>query len=207
MFGNREVNKMFKFNKTSYLLVGVLFTSSVSAFAEEVIMYRDQAPSAEEMAKILFSTQGNSSRQKTKIKTRSISFSSQPQQETPAQVATTVASQSRPGIGLPVQFGYNSADMLPESISYVNEIGKMLRMDALANEKILIEGHTDAAGSPEYNRQLSRRRAEAVKGYLVKYYHVAADRLLVAGKGESSPLAGLDAYDAGNRRVEIYKAP
>ncbi len=195
------------FNKSSYLMAGILLSSSALVYAEEVKMYRDQAPSAEEMAKILFSGQQTSSGQAPKIKTRSISFGPQPQTQTPAQVAETVAAQSRTGIGLPIKFAYNSADLLPESISYVNEIGKMLRMDALANERILIEGHTDAAGSPAYNQQLSRRRAEAVKAYLVKYYHVAADRLLVAGKGESNPLSGLDAYDAGNRRVEIYKAP
>ncbi len=59
-------------------------------------------------------------------------------------------------------------------------------------------------GSEEYNQDLSERRADAVKGYLVRQ-GVETARLSSAGRGESAPVADNDSA-AGrqqNRRVEV----
>lgn len=69
---------------------------------------------------------------------------------------------------------------------------------------ILLEGHTDATGSEEYNLKLSRERAQSVSNYLVGQ-GVAASRLTTAGYGESQPVAGNDTAEGRqlNRRVEV----
>lgn len=69
---------------------------------------------------------------------------------------------------------------------------------------ITIEGYTDAQGSDESNRQLSQRRAEAVREYLERR-GVPPERLRAVGKGEMNPIASNDTPEgrANNRRVEI----
>lgn len=72
------------------------------------------------------------------------------------------------------------------------------------DRRLLIEGHTDARGSEEYNRKLSGERAAAVSAALERE-GIARDRLRTAGLGEAYPVASNDT-EAGmqqNRRVEI----
>ncbi len=69
---------------------------------------------------------------------------------------------------------------------------------------ILIEGHTDATGTDEYNKKLSDRRASSVKNYL-KDQGIASKRIEDVGYGESQPIADNETQ-AGrqkNRRVEV----
>jgi len=69
---------------------------------------------------------------------------------------------------------------------------------------ITIVGHTDAVGAPEYNQDLSERRAEATALYFIEA-GIAAERLGTAGQGEGTPIAPNDSSDgrAQNRRVEL----
>jgi outer membrane protein OmpA-like peptidoglycan-associated protein len=69
---------------------------------------------------------------------------------------------------------------------------------------ILLEGHTDATGSEEYNLELSQKRAQAVANELSSR-NVIATRFTIMGYGESQPV---DTNDSGygrqqNRRVEV----
>jgi outer membrane protein OmpA-like peptidoglycan-associated protein len=76
--------------------------------------------------------------------------------------------------------------------------------------RVLIEGHTDAKASEEYNIPLSNRRAEAARDYLVERHGIPASRLVTVGLGKSRFIApnerdGKD-YPEGralNRRVEF----
>ncbi|HSC07592.1 MAG TPA: OmpA family protein [Steroidobacteraceae bacterium] len=91
------------------------------------------------------------------------------------------------------------------------KVGATNSLDKLAaflnhypDRSALIEGHTDSAGSDDYNMGLSQRRADSVKSYLMGQ-GIGSMRLAAAGKGESQPLAGNDSA-AGrqqNRRVEV----
>lgn len=69
---------------------------------------------------------------------------------------------------------------------------------------ILIEGHTDNTGTPEYNMDLSRKRAYAVSEYLASQ-GVASTRMEIKWYGETQPKVpnDTDAGRAQNRRVEI----
>jgi outer membrane protein OmpA-like peptidoglycan-associated protein len=70
--------------------------------------------------------------------------------------------------------------------------------------RIEISGHTDSKGDDEYNRELSEKRADAVKDYLVGK-GVSADRIETRGAGENEPREsnGTKAGRAKNRRIEF----
>lgn len=72
------------------------------------------------------------------------------------------------------------------------------------DRSVLIEGHTDSVGSEDYNLDLSQRRADSVKAWLMSQ-GVDSVRLVASGKGESSPVAGNDSASGRqlNRRVEV----
>ncbi len=74
--------------------------------------------------------------------------------------------------------------------------------------KVIVKGYTDSRGTEEYNLQLSQRRADAVKNYLVAK-QVSAARITAVGFGESFPVASNDTVEGRqrNRRVEIEIIP
>ena len=69
--------------------------------------------------------------------------------------------------------------------------------------RIVIEGHTDAAGHPEYNLNLSRKRAMAVKTYFVLRHGIAAENLRPVGLGKEAPLNESNPFAPENRRVQF----
>ena len=71
--------------------------------------------------------------------------------------------------------------------------------------KAVIEGYTDNVGSRSYNQDLSIRRAEAVKDYLVNKLGVAAERLETVGYGFDRPVASneTEAGRAENRHIVV----
>jgi outer membrane protein OmpA-like peptidoglycan-associated protein len=88
---------------------------------------------------------------------------------------------------------------------YHDEIGNLAEvMEKHPNLMIEIEGHTDNVGGEKYNQQLSGRRANAVKKYLVEKFGIDASRLSTEGFGKSRPIT-TNATKEGrqkNRRVE-----
>jgi outer membrane protein OmpA-like peptidoglycan-associated protein len=191
------------------LLISIL--NSMPLQAEQVKMY-DQPPSAAEMGKVLFGNSTEPEESSGGIKMRSISFgkkvSSAPKAEQSARAENEGGSGGKElaSVGLPIKFGYNSDDILEESMPFLEEVGKMLSLDEYASKRLVIEGHTDSVGSDSYNRALSKRRADAVKHYLIKTYDIASSRLQAKGMGESKPLPGYSPDDEANRRVQFYSA-
>ena len=72
--------------------------------------------------------------------------------------------------------------------------------------RVRIEGHTDSVGGAKQNLVLSKKRASAVRGWLVTK-GVDEDRLEVEGLGETKPIADnkTDEGRAQNRRVELVR--
>ena len=171
----------------------------IQAHAEHVQMY-DHPPTAAEMGRVLFGQQASVP---GGIKMRSINFT--PRQKSAIEIAQRVEAE-RASVGLPIEFAYNSTEILPESKPFLDEVGKMLTLADFANKRLLIEGHTDAAGPDSYNLVLSKRRARAVSDFLVQNYGIPRDRLQTKGLGERRPLSGRDPYDEVNRRVQFYSA-
>jgi OOP family OmpA-OmpF porin len=101
-----------------------------------------------------------------------------------------------------VNFDFNSADIRSEARPVLDQGAEILQ--ANPGVDVRVEGHTDSIGSPEYNRALSVRRAEAVSRYLVNR-GVDPERCHVEGFGESHPIASNQTEEgrAQNRRVEL----
>jgi outer membrane protein OmpA-like peptidoglycan-associated protein len=109
-------------------------------------------------------------------------------------------------IGVQVHFAFDSAEVLPESRPYLDEVGRMMQLESVTGKKLVVEGHTDATGSDAYNQRLSERRALAVANYLVKHHGVQPERITTRGRGESAPLPGRPGEDPLNRRVQFQAA-
>jgi outer membrane protein OmpA-like peptidoglycan-associated protein len=140
-----------------------------------------------------------------KARTRAISIEAvQPAaKEEREEIAKLV--QDKPKIDLAILFDYNSDVIGPKAIPAVNALGEALVKPGLKGSVFVLNGHTDAAGSAEYNLALSHRRAQSVRRYLIETYRIAPDTLLVAGFGKERPKVA-DAFAAENRRVEVVNA-
>ena len=101
-----------------------------------------------------------------------------------------------------VRFDTNSAKLKTSSYQSLNELAEfMLHKTSL---KIELAGHTDSEGEADMNLDLSQRRAETVRNYLIKK-GVPANRLTAVGYGETQPISSNDT-DKGkslNRRTEV----
>ncbi|HOK07600.1 MAG TPA: OmpA family protein [Syntrophales bacterium] len=101
-----------------------------------------------------------------------------------------------------VEFDFDKAVV---KAKYHKELKKFADvMKAHPELNVVIEGHTDNIGGKEYNQQLSLRRAESVRAYLIKHFGIEANRLTSKGYGMTKPIA-TNKTAAGrqkNRRVE-----
>lgn len=99
-------------------------------------------------------------------------------------------------------FASNSSNIDPTSLDDLDELVKIMSDDT--DLRLSIEGHTDDRGNSEYNLELSRLRAEAVKQYLVNG-GISDSRIKAVGYGETRPLTTNDSAQGRlkNRRVEL----
>ncbi|WP_196885912.1 OmpA family protein [Aureivirga sp. CE67] len=103
-----------------------------------------------------------------------------------------------------ISFKSSSHELTKDSYATLDKIADMMKEYPATNFKI--EGHTDNQGAENYNLFLSRRRAKAVKKYLVTQ-GVGSERLFAEGYGETRPKYPNDTPENRNknRRVEIKK--
>jgi outer membrane protein OmpA-like peptidoglycan-associated protein len=122
----------------------------------------------------------------------------------PPKIAKVLATTKRVAV-YGIYFDFASATLRPESAPVLKEIAAALA--ANPTWKLVIEGHTDNVGGAEYNLDLSKRRALAVKDALVSHYSIRANRLAGIGYGFSRPKASNDTAQgrALNRRVELVR--
>ena len=101
-----------------------------------------------------------------------------------------------------ILFAYNSADL--ESASRLNLTRLATILNKYDDTDILLEGHTDSDGAPDYNLGLSERRAQSVNDFLAGL-EVQSARFTVMGYGEEQPVATNTTSEgkAQNRRVEV----
>jgi len=118
------------------------------------------------------------------------------------EVAVTLAAKGPSALALPVQFGFDSAEIQPAARRQLDALADGIRM-LPADKPVTIEGHTDAVGTAQYNDQLSQRRAYSVKQYLVAMHGINPARLRAVGMGQRGMLPDLDPHAAENRRVQF----
>ncbi|MFC0709592.1 OmpA family protein [Azorhizophilus paspali] len=101
-----------------------------------------------------------------------------------------------------VLFDYNRAELKPGGMHNVQKLADFLR--ASPQRQVIVEGYTDSSGSDAYNRDLSERRAGAVRIALIKM-GIDPRRIATQGYGKDYPVAS-NASPTGramNRRVEV----
>jgi OOP family OmpA-OmpF porin len=100
-----------------------------------------------------------------------------------------------------IEFESNTTTMLPRGSATLDQLSALLHR--APHTAIEIGGHTDKYGAPDYNLQLSRRRAEAVRHYFIS--HGLTNQFTAVGYGASRPLsvAQTRAGFQQNRRIEL----
>ena len=190
------------------ILATLALCAAAHAMAQDVRLYtQSEAVSPQDVARIL--------QTKPVIKMRSLRLlddgpAAKPYQSeqvasagdaaVPAGAAAEPARAS--ALALPVQFKFDSAEILPSARQQLDALAEGIRL-LPATQRVVIEGHTDAVGSPHYNEQLSERRAYSVKHYLVAVHGIAPERLQAVGLGEYGLLPGRAPYAPENRRVQF----
>jgi outer membrane protein OmpA-like peptidoglycan-associated protein len=109
-----------------------------------------------------------------------------------------------------VLFDFDKSTLRPSARDTLHQAASIIRSNAKAST-VRIDGYTDSKGSDSYNQQLSNRRAEAVRIWLVDIEGLKNVSFATSGYGAKNPVApnskpdGLDDPDGRqkNRRVEI----
>jgi len=103
-----------------------------------------------------------------------------------------------------IHFDFNKTSIRESSMGIIQGIAEM--MEEHPEIRLSIEGHTDDAGSSNYNMELSSVRAKAVRAKLIEL-SIDSQRLSAKGFGESKPLVSNtnEASRAKNRRVEFVR--
>lgn len=104
-----------------------------------------------------------------------------------------------------IHFDVDRADLQVGASKTLDEVVRLLK--SKPDLKVEIQGHTDSTGTDEHNLELSQRRAETVKQYLI-LHGIANQRMTCTGLGESKPVADNSTEEgrALNRRVELHRA-
>src|SRR5216110_3781763 len=101
-------------------------------------------------------------------------------------------------------FEYDSAALQSSAISQLQKLGTLIQRNPKAT--FTVEGYTDSFGGPEYNLELSQRRADSVKRYLVEAMGISSAQIETRGYGmtkfRTSPNGSIE-EQSPNRRVEI----
>ena len=111
--------------------------------------------------------------------------------------------KDKPKIDLEINFDYNSADISAKSLPSVQALGRALSNADLKGSTFVVAGHTDAAGGEGYNQDLSERRADAIKRYLVDKYGINGSDLVTVGYGKSKLKDPNQPMAEANRRVQV----
>ena len=112
-------------------------------------------------------------------------------------------AQYKPNIDLEINFDFDSAVLNPKAVALANELGQALVR--LSGSLFMVAGHTDGKGTADYNLDLSRRRADAIKAYLVEHFRVPTANLIAVGYGMERLKNPGDPFADENRRVQVAK--
>jgi len=128
-------------------------------------------------------------------KTRSLSLG---EREEIASIAST-----KPNIDLEINFDYNSAEISKASLQAAQELGKALSNPSLRGSTFVVAGHTDGIGGDAFNQDLSERRADTIKNYLMQKFGINGSDLVTVGYGKTKLKDAQNPADSINRRVQV----
>jgi outer membrane protein OmpA-like peptidoglycan-associated protein len=112
-------------------------------------------------------------------------------------------AKDRPSVDIEINFDYRSAKIGPAAVPSVTALGKALTNPELKGSTFILAGHTDAKGSVPANQDLSEKRADAIKNYLVDRFKIPASTLVTVGYGKTKLKNESDPFAGENRRVQV----
>jgi outer membrane protein OmpA-like peptidoglycan-associated protein len=114
-------------------------------------------------------------------------------------------SAEGPMVRMQIHFKSGATALDVTAVDRLRVVGEALRHPSLQGARVEIAGHTDDAGTPEFNLSLSKGRAEAVREHLMARYPVKGERLVIGYYGLTRPLAPNTSPENRrlNRRVEF----
>ncbi|WP_419657626.1 OmpA/MotB domain protein [Desulfosarcina variabilis str. Montpellier] len=106
-----------------------------------------------------------------------------------------------------INFPVGQATLTPDNYTLLSKVQKAIR--TFDQPTVTIEGHTDSTGAKAVNQELSQKRAQAVKTYLVANNTLPEYRIRAAGYGPDRPLAPNTTAEgrAINRRIDVLIMP
>jgi outer membrane protein OmpA-like peptidoglycan-associated protein len=113
-----------------------------------------------------------------------------------------VASEKR-SIDIEINFDFRSASISRPALAQVDTLGRALLNPNLKGMTFVLAGHTDGKGGLSYNQELSERRVDTVRRYLVDRFRLPARNLVSVGYGKTRLKNESDPFGPENRRVQI----
>jgi outer membrane protein OmpA-like peptidoglycan-associated protein len=112
-------------------------------------------------------------------------------------------AKDRPSVDIEINFDYRSAKIGPAAVPSVTALGKALTNPEIKGSTFILAGHTDAKGSVPANQDLSEKRADSIKHYLVDHFKIPASTLVTVGYGKTKLKNESDPFAGENRRVQV----
>ena len=191
-----------------FFLLGIMAVTKI-AYAED-INFGKQTPSANQVIDALSPEDaGNEGDIKHIGKSRSIdmrNLDATPKvnkKKLKKSINTAMQKANTKALSMQILFAYNSADLTQSAQDQLKPVGEALASEKLQNLGFVVEGHTDAIGSNDYNKNLSEERAASVKQFLVDMYHINPSRIQIIGKGKNDLFDPRNPASEVNRRVRI----
>ncbi len=113
------------------------------------------------------------------------------------------AAAAKPSIDIEINFDYRSAKISRSAAPVVNTLGRALSSADLKGTTFILAGHTDGKGSLPYNQELSEKRVDTVKRYLVDHFKLSPTSLVAVGYGKTRLKNENDPFGPENRRVQV----
>jgi outer membrane protein OmpA-like peptidoglycan-associated protein len=161
----------------------------------------DRAVSAAEKARL----EAELRAQEAEVARRQAEEAAESERKLREELADLQARETQRGLELTlgdVLFDVDEATLKPGAMQHLERLAAFLR--DYPDRSLVVEGHTDSSGSDSYNLELSQRRADSVRGFLLER-GVAPERIVSRGYGKAFPVASNDTQ-AGrqlNRRVDV----
>jgi outer membrane protein OmpA-like peptidoglycan-associated protein len=113
------------------------------------------------------------------------------------------AAAEKRSIDIEINFDFRSAKISRSAMASVDTLGRALTSPDLKGMTFVLAGHTDAKGGAPYNQDLSEKRVDAVRRYLVEHFKLPTKDLVAVGYGKTRLKNEDDPFGPENRRVQI----
>jgi outer membrane protein OmpA-like peptidoglycan-associated protein len=205
------MTKSVKFFGIAATTIGAVLTmtaglaSAAEAVSTNTIINSLKSPEATAMTTRSLSFDPN----RAEKKTREVTFINSMRNRSTRSLSSSERNElqtmtaDKPKIDLEINFEYNSAEISQASMPSVQELGKALSDPNLKGGTFVVAGHTDGIGSDGFNQDLSERRADTIKRYLVDKYGLTGKDLVAVGYGKTKLKNTADPSAPVNRRVQV----